>query len=223
VSAGTAAIPDSNQGNLPDCEISEVAPIRFGEEVGVSVRRVLGVVVALACVVLLSSCSLLPKLPPVPGDDNPEQESNVEMQHIADAVKDHDAAALKKLFSPAAREKATDLDGGLKYFLSFFPSGRMKILELESDASGGPQGSEGVYPTYEVSADGKKYDLFFADFVANDAYPDNVGIYALGVGPHNADPLSASGAPKPFYAWSGAFDNGNFKDPGTPGVYVPQK
>jgi hypothetical protein len=188
----------------------------------VSVRRVIGAAVALACVVLLSSCSLLPKPPPVSGDDNPEQESSVEMQHIADAVKDHDADALKKLFSPLAREKATDLDGGLKYFLSFFPSGRM-TWKLKGDASGGPQGSEGVYASYEVSADGKKYDLYFADFVANDAYPDNVGIYALGVGPYSADPFSASGALKPFYAWSGAFDNGNFKDPGTPGVYVPQK
>jgi Domain of unknown function (DUF5104) len=188
----------------------------------VSVRRVLGVVVALACVVLLSSCSLLPKLPPVPGDDNPEQESSVEMQHIADAVKDHDAAALKKLFSPAAREKATDLDGGLKYFLSFFPSGRM-TWKLESDGSVSNQGDEGLYSSYEVSADGKKYGLFFADFLRNDSYPDNVGIYALGVGPYSADPFSASGALKPFYAWSRAFDNGNFKDPGTPGVYVPQK
>ena len=102
-----------------------MAPIRFGEEVGVSLRRVLGAVVALVIVGLLSSCSFLPQLPPVPGDDNPEQESSVEMQHIADGVKDHDAAALKKLFSRTARENAIDLDGGLKYFLSFFPSGKM--------------------------------------------------------------------------------------------------
>ena len=64
---------------------------------------------------------------------------------------------------------------------------------------------------------------WFGVTCCGEAYPDNVGIYALGVGPYSADPYSASGAPKPFYAWSGAFDNGNFKDPGTPGVYVPQK
>jgi hypothetical protein len=187
------------------------------------IRRVFGVVVTLVCVGLLSSCSLVPKLLPAASDDNPEQDSNVVLQHIEDAVKDHDATALKKLFSPRAREKATDLDDGLRYFLSFFPSGRIKIVELESDASGGNQGEEAMYPSYVVSSGGKKYDLFFADFVANVLYPDNVGIYALGVAPYSADPLTASGAPKPFFAWSGAFDNGNYEDPGTPGVYVPVK
>jgi hypothetical protein len=188
-------------------------------------RRVFGVVVALVCVVLLSSCSLLPKLSPAGGGDDTEQESNVELQHIADAVKDHDVAALERLFSPAAREKATDLDSGVKYFLSFFPSGRMKILELEGDSSTGDynHGAEAIYPQYVVSADGKKYDLFFAFFSVNSFDPHNVGIYALGITPHSANRLTASGAPKPFYVWSGAFDNGKFKDPGTPGVYVPPK
>jgi hypothetical protein len=190
----------------------------------VAMRRVLGAVVALVCVGLLSSCSLLPTLVPV-ANRVPEQESNVELQHIADAVKDHDVAALERLFSPAAREKATDLDSGVKYFLSFFPSGRMKTLELVGDSSTGDynQGDEAIYPQYVVSADGKKYDLFFAFFSVNSFDPHNVGIWALGVTPYNADRFTASGAPKPFYVWSGAFDNGNFTDPGTPGVYVPQK
>ena len=185
--------------------------------------RVLGAVVALVCVGLLSSCSLLPTLVPI-ANKVPEQESNVELQHIADAVKGHDVAALEKLFSPAAREKATDLGSGVKYFLSFFPSGRMKTLDLEADSSTGDysQGAEAIYPQYVVSADGKKYDLTFVYFSVNSLDPDNVGIYALGVTPHSADPFSASGALKPFYVWSRAFDNGNFKNPGTPGVYVPQ-
>jgi hypothetical protein len=132
---------------------------------------------------------------------------------------------LEKLFSPAARKKATDLDGGVKYFLSFFPSGRIEKFGLESLSSTGDynKGAEAIYPQYLVSADGKKYDLFFVLFSVNSFDPDNVGIYALGITPHSADHFSASGVPKPFYAWSGAFDNGNYTDPGTPGVYVPQK
>ena len=58
------------------------------------VRRVLSAVVALVCVGLLSACSLLPKLPPSPLNDDSKQQSDLEMQRIADAVKDHDAVAL---------------------------------------------------------------------------------------------------------------------------------
>jgi hypothetical protein len=185
-----------------------------------------GGVTALICAVLLSSCSLLPKAPTPAGGDDPNQTSNAVMQRIARAVKGRDASALKKLFSPAARENATDLDGGVKYFLSYFPSGQM-TWRLESVASDGvndyPHVTEGVYPTYEVSADGKKYDLFFTDFPSNAVDPDNVGIYALGVTPHSSNPFNASGGLKPFYAWSRAYHNGNYKDPGTAGVYVPEK
>jgi hypothetical protein len=189
-------------------------------------RRVLGAVVAVVCVALLASCALLPALPGTPEDDDSKQQSDVVMQHIADAVKDHDAAALKKLFSPPARENARDLNSGLKYFLSFFPSGRM-TWESEGTASSGyndfPKQTNAIYAKYKVFADGKKYDLYFADFTINTAVdPGNVGIWALGITPYSSDPFTASGAPKPFYAWSGAFQNGNFTDPGTPGVYVPQ-
>jgi hypothetical protein len=190
------------------------------------VRRVIAAVVGLVCVGLLSACSLLPKLPPSPLNDDSKQQSDVEMQHIADAVKNHDAAALKKLFSPRAREKATDLDGGLKYFLSVFPSGRM-TWESEGTGSGGineyPKQTVELFASYKVSVGGKKFDLYFVDFTVNSAAdPDNVGIYALGVTPYSANRFTKSGAPKPFYVWSGAFRNGKPSDPGTPGVYVPQ-
>ena len=186
-------------------------------------RRVVGAVVALVIVGLLSSCSFLPQLPPIPGNDDTGKQADVAMQQIADAVKGHDAAALKKLFSRTARENSTDLDGGLKYFLSFFPSGKM-TWELDSFASGGYGDTQAVYMYYKVSANGKKYDLYFADFkVDSGVDPPNAGLYALGVTPYTTDPLTASGTAKPFYVWAGAFDNGNYNDPGTPGVYVPQQ
>jgi len=153
-------------------------------------RRVLGAVVGLACVALLSSCALLPDVPSV-GDDDTGQKDNVVMQHIADAVKDHDAAALKNLFSPRAREKATDLDGGLKYFLSVFPSGKM-TWKVEDGGPSGAGDNEIISHTwesfafYEVFANGKKYDLYFANFTTDTAHPDYLGIYALGVAPYSA-------------------------------------
>jgi len=70
------------------------------------IRRVLGAGVASACLVLLASCSLLPS-PPGSFRDTDEQVAAAQMQHISDAVKDHDAAALKKLFSPRTCEIAT--------------------------------------------------------------------------------------------------------------------
>ena len=193
-------------------------------------RRVVGAVVVLLCVGLLSACSLLPKLPPSPLNDDSKQQADVEMQRIADAVKNHDAAALKKLFSKTAREKATDLDSGLKYFLSVFPSG----FKSWSDPDGGP-GETGDYASgkrtvllfgnYKVSANGKTYDLYFADYTVNQVDDrDNVGLYALGVSPYNAHPFTKPTATsKAFNTWASQFDIKNHKATGNPGVYVPQK
>jgi hypothetical protein len=180
-------------------------------------RRVFGAAVALASIALLSSCALLPGLPVAnPGDSggNPD----VQMQHIADAVKNHDADALKKLFTAQAREKATGLDSGLKYFISIFPSGRMtwKSLGASSSDDVDDNGKETVelFATYKVSADGKEYDLYFSLYTVNQAGGSkNVGIYSLGVAPYTAHPYTAGGDPKPLFAWEST---------GTPGVYIPQ-
>ena len=150
------------------------------------------------------------------------------MQHIADAVKHHDATALEKLFSKAAREKATDLEGGVKRFLSVFPSG----FTSWSDPDGGP-GETGDYAygkrtvllfgNYVVSANGKKYDLYFADYTVNEVDdPDNVGLYALGVAPYNRDAfINPTASSKAFDAWAGQFGIENHKAIGDPSVYVP--
>src|ERR1700709_1050761 len=128
-------------------------------------KRMLGAVAALARVALLSSCSLWPDIP-TPGNDDTFQKADVAMQHIADAVKHHDVAALKRVFSPGARAKATNLDSQLKYFLSFFPSAKL-TWEVGGAGPGGTGLSQGGYSwesfaDYKVFADGKTYDLYFA-------------------------------------------------------------
>lgn len=153
------------------------------------------------------------------------------MQHIADDVKNHDAAALEKLFSPGARAKATDLDRGLAYFLSIFPSGRMtwKIAPDGPGGTGFSKSSKEVLVTeayYDVKANGKKYELFFADITKDNVQPNAVGIYALGVarvtspaGPE----WTAAGDPTPFYNWIDTFGINNLGDTiGDPGVFVPR-
>ena len=150
------------------------------------------------------------------------------MQHIADAVKNHDAAALKKLFSPGARAKATDLDSGLAYFLSIFPSGRM-TWKIENGGPGGtglskpPKKVLESFAYYTVNANGKEYELVFADVTTDTFHPHDVGIYALGVARNN--PLAewtASGDPTPFYDWIDTIGIDNLGDTiGDAGVYVP--
>jgi hypothetical protein len=148
------------------------------------------------------------------------------MQHIADAVRDHDAIALKKLFSPRAREKAIDLDSGAKYFLSVFPSGKMTWTLYSFDSAtntGVLKETEETFSLYKVSADGKKYYVFLVDFPVNQVDdPRNVGLYALGVTPYTAQPKNPDGTDKPFFSWEGSFRAGAPKASGTPGIYVPQ-
>ena len=134
-------------------------------------RRLFGAVVtASACVVLLSSCSLLSGLPGVNGaePDYSGRLADGQMRHIADALKDHDAAALKKVFSQRAREKATDLDSGVAYLFSLFPSGGITWRSdgppgFSGDFENGKQTVE-LYADYAVSANGNAYDVYWNAF-----------------------------------------------------------
>jgi hypothetical protein len=189
------------------------------------VKRILTPVVALACVGLLSACSFLPSHSDPVHDD--ERVAAGQMHRIANAVKDHDAAALKAMFSTHARKKAADLDGGLTHFLSAFPSGPVTWKTEGTGDSGDNvflKRATELFGNYVLSANGKKYSLYFAYFSENDFHPDEVGLYALGVVPYEADPYSASGEKKPFDVWASQFNIGdNHTAIGDPGIYVPQK
>jgi hypothetical protein len=193
-------------------------------------RRILGAGVALTCIALLSSCALLPVGPGVVGTNlnQSTRQADVEMQQIADAVKDHNAAALKKLFSVRAREKAIGLDTGLTYFLSAFPSGRV-TWKLLGGAPGQTDENEFgkqtvvLFANYTVSSQGKTYALYFADYTVNQVEdPQNVGLYALGIVPSSDSGYTSSGAKKPFNVWASQFWSSHIGS-GTPGVYAPQK
>lgn len=148
------------------------------------------------------------------------------MQLIEDAIEDNDADGLKALFSPTALEQATDLDDGLHYFLSTFDSGRITWESAGIHSASATEGSKqtiALFCSYNLVADGKKYELYFAYYPVNDVVdPQNVGMYALGVAPHEEDRFTASGEPKPFYKWQGSYQFRDHVSSGVPGVYIPQ-
>ena len=187
-------------------------------------------VLALVCAVLLPACALVPVEQSNTLYVDSEQKAEDRMEQIADAVKHHDAAALKAMFSPRALENATDIDEGVDYFLSLFPNGFTRegqngSMTAERQYKDGEL-TELLLDDFLVSVDGRKYSLFLAEFTVNELIdPDNVGLYALGVTPwvrHETwDELS--GPAKPFYAWARSIHADEGDEIGYPGVYVPEK
>ena len=196
-------------------------------------RRILGAMAAVACVALLSSCSLLSDIT----SDDPSLAADHLMKEIASAAKHHDVAALVHLFSPAARDAAPDLDTEFSYFLSVFPSGAAKWVDPEGGCDG-PSEDDAIHSAYlhQIVCDytatvaGKKYDVGFEDVIEDTADPSFVGVYALAVVPYaDATGYAANGAPKPLNLWFGSEglrDFDLFKGVpssfiGVPGVYFP--
>lgn len=87
----------------------------------------------------------------------------------------------------------------------------------------GPKQTLALFCSYNLVADGEKYELFFVYYPVNEVVdPQNVGIYALGVAPHEEERFTASGEAKPFYMWQGSFQSTEQVTSGDPGVYIPQ-
>lgn len=177
-------------------------------------KRLLGLVAALAGVAMLSSCIFNPF------SKGPNEHARDRIDQIADAITSQDADALKELFSTRAVDKATDIDAQLEYLFSFFPSGSETSYELSSLDS--PKSvrdgmtTELVRAMYRVEVDGEDLWLFFADFTENDPDPDKIGLYGLGVAPRTES--RESDVELAMYEWNGQFD----LNEGTPGIYVPQ-
>jgi hypothetical protein len=184
-----------------------------------SMRKLLAVVVALACALALSSCELAPFGLGLSSDN---RRGNARMGQIAAAVNSHDAAALKALFSPLALKNAPTIDDDLADFLSSFPDGgltwKREVVSPEGRFSPG-ETTELLKGYYTVSAGGKAYELFFADFTINEYFdPGNVGIYGLGIMPLTED--REVGPAESFYHWTGAIQPDLSNADGYPGVYV---
>lgn len=183
-----------------------------------AMRKLMAVALALVCAVALSSCALLP----IFQSDNAQ--ADAQMERIAAALENGDQEALTALFSTTASNEATDLDDGLDYLLSFFSEGdltwkRNTSVGAESENDHEVR-TELLQTFYKVTAGGKDYWLFFADFTVNDLVdPENVGIYALGVIPWTDD--VHSDAAEPFFIWANAIHIRQNDPAGYPGIYMP--
>ena len=183
-------------------------------------RKLLSGLVALLCVVMLSSCALVSFGPQGGFYDDSIVRADAQMEKITAALNDQDAAALKAMFSPVALAKATDIDERLDYLLSFFPNGGV-TWEREPGAAEGTlaYGSELLKEYYKVSAGGVDYSLFFALFTVNEVDPDNVGLYGLGVAAWADD--RGHGPSGPFFSWAAAMTIDGSHEAAYPGVYFP--
>jgi hypothetical protein len=190
-------------------------------------KRVLAAVAALACVALLSSCSVLPIGPNGTYPDTRKQ-ADVEMGRVADAINHHDATSLKKLFSKSARAKAVGLDSGLRALLAAFPSGFTSWKQADGSPGENIDNSYGKETLFfgaggEVHANGKLYELYFAYYPVNQVEdPNNVGLNAIGVAPYSKD-SSTPGAKTPLEAWASQFHIEHGEAAGNPGVFISQK
>ena len=148
-------------------------------------RRFATVVVTLASVVVLASCSLNP-FGALPHGKDDTQLSLDRLANIVDALNAHDAAALKTMFTKHALAKySAEIDDGLKYLMSLFPYGDVVPVDPKYAPSVSGNVRDGKSTTlvssgYSVSSGGKHYSLYFADFTENTIDPNNVGLYVLG-------------------------------------------
>jgi hypothetical protein len=183
-------------------------------------RKLMSAMAALVCVVVLSSCSLVPFGHGSGVFDGDLAKADARMKQIGAAINSHDAAALKAVFSKRAIEKAIALDARLDQLLSMFPDG-VTWERSSINAKGGIDGQKKtliMQAHFLVSAGGKDYLLFFADFTENEIDPDNVGVYGLGVTPDTGN--QDAGTEEPFYWWTGAIQYDESDPDGYPGVFV---
>jgi hypothetical protein len=186
-----------------------------------SMRKLMSGVVALLSAVVLSSCAIVPfgHGGGVFGSDFGKADAR--MEQIGAALNDHDAAALKAIFSKRALERATDIDARLDQLVSLFPNGGVTWERGEVDSEGGisdGKTAQLVTASYTLSAAGKDYRLVFADFTVNYITPDNTGIYGLGIIPWTEE--NHSGPAEPFYFWVGSIVWDESDPDGYPGVYA---
>ena len=203
-------------------ECGELGRVSRGEG---AMRLVSSGLAALLVVLVLASCGLVS---PEPSDTlyvKTYEKADDRMEQIAAAVSDGDAAALRAMFSTRALDQAVEIDGALDQLLSSFPNGGL-TWELWESPRAERQYKDGkltevLLALYRVSADGRDYALFLAEFTVNEVInPDNVGLYALGVVPWTDQP--SYGCAEPFYSLACAIHADESDAEGYPGVYVPE-
>jgi uncharacterized protein (DUF2249 family) len=172
----------------------------------------------LAVALLLSSCSLFSRL-----FESDRDLARDRIDAIVDALDDHDASALKAMFTDYARtEYSAELDAGIDRLLLLFPEGEVDWGEESSLAGGSSKvssyGSRAkmVYSWQTVESGGETFRINISEFTVNDFDPENVGLWELSIVPH----VDSSNQTWVVYNGCGPVDIREPRDGGPPGVYV---
>jgi hypothetical protein len=159
----------------------------------------------------------------IPDYDHVELADRMMEEIVEVDLKIQDPLGLRQKFTQYAQaEFATAIDEEIDEFFALFPDGDIVWEPLIDEpevriAADGENETVLLLPVYRVSADGKDYWLFFADYTVNTIDPDNLGLYAIGVAPRTA---SGDSAPeKALFEWADTFD----VDANTPpGILIAQ-
>ncbi len=186
---------------------------------GRPVRKIALLVSAVATVVLVASCSLIPSSWFGPSDNQLVRDK---MAHIIEAVNDQDAAALRAMFTDyALAEYSAEIDVGVARLLALFPNGDVIWRD-----GGGSQGSGGglvgdgkktwLGGMWDViSSAGKEYTLRFSIFTENSFDPENVGLFRISV-----DPLTENHDSGAELASCEPVEDTDARAGGPPGVFI---
>ena len=180
--------------------------------------------VVVATVLVLTSCSLGQLLGGLTTDNADGTIARARMATIVNALNDQDAGALRAMFTRYARTNySAEIDEGVKYLLSMFPD--RDVVWRDPNNGGSSEGWENygssttlVPSGYDVSAGGKLYSFFFADFEENENDPKNVGIYLMGAVLETAS--EDSGPEVAFNTWAATVDV-EARRGGPPGIFIP--
>jgi hypothetical protein len=181
--------------------------------------RLASTVGVLAVALLLSSCSQFP----LQFFESDRDRARDRIDAIVGALENHDASALKAMFTEYARtEYSAELDAGIERLLLLFPEGDVEWGE-DSDLAGGSSQVKNnfsrarlVYSWHTVESGGETYRINFNEFTVNDFDPENVGLWELSVVPH----IDFSNQSWAVYNGCGPVDIREPRDGGPPGVYV---
>lgn len=189
------------------------------------IRWFASLVVVVATVLVLTSCSFL-NLGHLGFllDDANGQTARARMATIVNALNDQDAGALRAMFTRYARTNySAEIDEGVKYLLSMFPDRDVVWRDPNNGESSDGLENYGksttlVPSSYDVSAGGKVYSFYFADFEENENDPKNVGIYLMGAVLKTAS--EDSGPEAAFDTWARTVDV-EARHGGPPGIFIP--
>lgn len=151
------------------------------------------VVIMLACMLSLSmsGCAHSSRLERMGREEETYQEQSDEtMQSIMNALEAQDAEKMKDLFSTYALEHVENIDEKIAELMEFYPGNESGFEGFCSMTGERDYGDITVIlrGTYDVTDEGKNYEVRFIVIPQNDEEPEKEGLYLIEVMTEEAKP-----------------------------------